>query len=153
MPDINNLIKELDGLIMSVTSGSAFVRSPDKKIGIVGLDISISVRSLNIPDDIRREDVSQYRSEAAEPLVDVIESKESICVIAVFPGIKKEDVHYSIKDDHLELEIFKGRMYRKSIPCSIKPDEISVKSTTINNSVLEIVFSKSADPQENKFRN
>lgn len=149
MPDINNLIKELDSLIVSITSDHASIKAIDnKRIGIIGLDISINVSPLNLLENIQHDEVPQYRSEHIEPLIDVIEDKNTIRVIAVLPGIRKEDVHYWIKENFLEIEIFSEHIYRKKIPCDIKPEQVSVKSTTVTNSVLQIVFTKNAKPQD-----
>ncbi len=141
---VDDLIKELDGLITSITSSQSLHKASDnRRIGIIGLDISIMVSPLNLPEDTQRGITPQYRPTSIEPLIDVIEDSETIRIIAVLSGIRKEDVHYMVKENFLEIKIFDERIYRKRIPLSVEPEHVSVKSTTINNSVLEIVFAKS----------
>lgn len=140
MLDINGLIRELDQMIVSLTSASG-AQSPGRRMGLVGVDVSLTVRSLDL-GGTGAPGARKYGREASDPLVDVIEGRDTIRVIALLPGIKSEDVRYSIGDGYLDLEIFNGTAYRKRIPCSARPEEVHVKSTTLNNSVLEIIFSK-----------
>lgn len=139
MVDINNLIRELDGLVLSLTSASRTGPS-ERRFGLFGIDVSLSIRPLDLEGPTGG--TKQYGKEPAEPLVDVIDGKDTIRVIALLPGIRSEDVRYSIGDGYLELEISNGATYRRRILCSARPEEVSVKSATVNNSVLEIVFSK-----------
>lgn len=141
---LDSIIRELDGLISSIITDSITVRSAERKIGLIGLDISINVSPLAIPESAQSDLTTQSKNEGVEPLIDVIEDKNTIRVVAVLPGIRKENVHYAVRDNFLEIEILAKKLYRKNIPCSVRPEQISVKSSTVNNSVLEIVFSKDA---------
>lgn len=141
MPDLSNLIKELDGLIVSVISDSATTKTSEKRIGLIGLEVSLKISPLDFTDVLQRRKTQEQPNET-EPLIDVIEGETSIRVVALLPGIRKEDVHFKVNNSLLEIEISKERTYTCSIPVSARPEHVSVKSTTINNSVLEIVFSK-----------
>jgi HSP20 family protein len=78
-----------------------------------------------------------------EPFVDIIESNENIKLIALIPGIKKENINTSIKDGFIEVRIHKGEsLIYRCIPCNVKPNHITITSFTYNNSVLEIIFKK-----------
>ncbi|HJU13025.1 MAG TPA: hypothetical protein VJ792_01030 [Candidatus Nitrosotalea sp.] len=143
MLDIDDLIRGLDGFILSVSSGNGTSRSADRRVGIIGLDVSLKISPLDLSGGRSDDAVIRQRVRGEiEPLIDVIEDMETIRVIALLPGIRGEDVRYTVKEGYLELEIVKDCVYRKEIPCNARPDQISVRSTTLNNSVLEIVFSK-----------
>lgn len=143
MIDIEDLIKGLDGFILSVSSGKGNTRTRDRRTGLIGVDVSLKVRPLELEADPPLAQPTAYHGvDAAEPLIDVLEDERSLRVIALLPGIRKEDVRYRFRDGFLELEIFRDCTYRKEIPCSAQPEQISVKSTTLNNSVLEVVFAK-----------
>src|SRR5579875_1546670 len=135
MIDVDELLKVLDGLIVSITSGN---RDRSKGFGIV---YSLKVNTLDSLADSQPAGKIRVGQEK-EPLVDVIETEDTIRIIVELPGIRKEDVRYSVNNEFLDIEIFKDCTYRKQIPCSVEPERISVKSNTVNNSVLEIVFAK-----------
>lgn len=147
MSGVNDIIKELDGLILSILLDSTTTKTTERRIGIIGFDVSINISPLVIPEQPKPSATRQSRPESTEPLIDVIEDKDTIRVIAALPGIRKDDVHYTVRENFLEIEIFAERVYKKKIPCSVRPDQISVKSTTVNNSVLELVFSKNAQKE------
>lgn len=149
MIDIEDLIRGLDGFLLSVSAGSTPHRSADRRVGIIGLDVSLRISPLDLSEDPSNDSVPRTRTGTeVEPLIDVIEDDETIRVIALLPGIRREDVKYTMRDGALELEIFKDCVYRKEIPCNVRPDQISIQSTKLNNSVLEIVFSKSGSRTE-----
>lgn len=141
MSSISDIIRELDGLVSSIISASA-TRSAERRMGIIGIDVSLTISPLVFPEPQQPEPQVQANHESAEPLIDVIEGKDTIRLIAALPGIRKEDVRYTVMKDFLEIEIFADCVYRKRIPCTVRPEQVSVKSTTLNNSVLEIIFSK-----------
>ena len=143
MIDIDDLIKGLDGFIVSISSGTGRSHTADRRTGIIGIDVTLRVSPLELPaSPPYTPRVSQRGTDIIEPLIDVIEDEKTIRVIALLPGIRKEDIRYRFREGTLELEIVKDCTYRKEIRCGARPEQISVKSTTINNSVLEIVFGK-----------
>lgn len=64
-------------------------------------------------------------------------------IVALLPGVRKEDVKCNVRDGLIELEIYRGsQLIRKSIPCKVMPDYVTLNSISIKNSVLEIIFKK-----------
>ena len=64
-------------------------------------------------------------------------------MIATLPGIKNEDVWFDVKNGILTVEIIQyGQILKKQIACDTKPGQILIKSSKVNNSVLEIIFDK-----------
>ena len=63
--------------------------------------------------------------------------------MVTLPGIKNEDVWFDIKHGILTVEIIKyGQVLKKEIQCNTKPGQVLIKSATVNNSVLELIFDK-----------
>jgi hypothetical protein len=120
-------LKELDAgreVKARRTVGDEFIR----------VTTSFSIRSA-IPDRLPVEPPVQ------EPLVDVFDDGKSLRVVVELPGVKKEDVRVRFLDGVLRIEVSKGgRVHRRDVPCKVAPENVEVKSTTENNSVVEIVF-------------
>lgn len=77
-----------------------------------------------------------------EPLVDVVDGKETISVTAEMPGITKEDIELKFEDATLTIKVDnENRKYYKEIPLSADVDAKSVKAT-YNNGILDIEFKK-----------
>ncbi|GEM_PF-1120329 len=149
MIDIDELIKGLDGFILSISSESVTKSSTSRKTGIVGIDVSLRISPLELDTPPLHPSLPPQSSTGfIEPLIDVIEDEKTLRVVALIPGIREENIRYRFRERILELEIVKDCTYRKEIKCSSKPEQISVKSTSINNSVLEIVFAKNVGNKE-----
>jgi HSP20 family molecular chaperone IbpA len=146
MPDINELIEKLDKLIISNSNQDFIPWSTDRDYGILRMDISIRTRMFHGFEDRLQNNFLPIRFDGIEPLIDVIETGNFIRVIVTLSRIKKEDVWYDMKKDILEIEINKnGRIFKKEIHCASKLRKSMVKSTALNNSVLEITFAKIGD--------
>jgi len=118
-------------------------------IGVLGISVNLSTRTSTIEDSIRNNLKVRPPSpfiENGEPIIDVLDNPDSLKIIAHLPGVRKEDVSFNLKEGMVELTIKKsGQIYRKEIPCKIRPTEIITKSVNYNNSILEIIFKKKAN--------
>lgn len=77
-----------------------------------------------------------------EPLIDLIEGKDELTLIAELPGSRKEDIHLTSTEDSLFLNAkYHEKNYQTQIPfpCKVKPE--SAKAT-YNNGVLEVKYSR-----------
>lgn len=108
------------------------------------INVSFNVRSHPLDDEISSKAQEKYLyNERKDPLIDVIETPKQIRVIATLPGIKNEDVWFDVKHGILTVEIIQyGQILKKQILCDTKPGQIIIKSSKVNNSVLEIIFDK-----------
>lgn len=142
--DIKALIDDLDNVIARVLTSLAENKpvTIHHKSSNLGFDVTTNLsielgllESLGSPKyDLQRHD---------EPLVDIIEYKNYVKIIAIVPGIKKEDIETNIRQGFIDIKIRKGQeLFSKRIACNAKPDQIAIKSINYNNSVLEVVFSK-----------
>lgn len=80
-----------------------------------------------------------------EPLIDVLEEKDEIIVVAGFAGFRRENLKIHIKDQRLTLSAEAlDRKYYKSLnlPKRVIPDAIH---TTYKNGVLEIRLTKALE--------
>jgi HSP20 family protein len=73
-----------------------------------------------------------------EPLTDVIESEDEICITIELPGVEKKDIDLDASDDSVTIDVdTEDRKYHKNIPMpgNIDPDSVSA---TYKNGVLDI---------------
>ncbi len=145
--DIDILLKDINELLSGVLSITPPKRVSGNYIPPTSL-INVRMTMTATPlDESLSTDVTKTklypRHERNDPLIDVIDTGNQIRVIATLPGIRTEDVWFDIKNGILTIEISKyGQVLRKDIPCNISSEQISIKSSTVKNSVLEVVFNK-----------
>ncbi len=144
MTDIDVLVKDLNDLISHVLNASA--KNPRRNAIYPSslINISFNVQSHPLDEEISSKAQEKYLyTERKDPLIDVIETPKQIRVIATLPGIKNEDVWFDVKNGILTVEIIQyGQILKKQITCDTKPGQILIKSSKVNNSVLEIIFDK-----------
>ena len=91
-------------------------------------------------------------SEEREPLVDVIEDKDTITVVAEVPGVSKEDIDVKIKGRTLVISAASGdRKYYKEVelPADVKPE---TAKASYRNGVLEVKIMKVKGEAEEGFK-
>ncbi|MCQ1536468.1 Hsp20/alpha crystallin family protein [Methanosarcina sp. KYL-1] len=77
-----------------------------------------------------------------KPLIDVLETEETVHVIAEMPGIGKENIRLNATDLILEIETVNGNpKYSERVELPVKVDPQSAKAT-YNNGVLEVTFKR-----------
>ena len=142
--DVKNLMDELDKLVTGVLASL----EENKPITIhhkrsnMEFDVTtnISIR-LGLLESLGP--LSYDKLKDNEPLVDILEDDNNIKIIAMIPGIKKEDIETDVRDGFIDIKIRKGNdLIHRTIACNVKPNQVTIKSLSYNNSVLEIVFSK-----------
>ncbi len=80
--------------------------------------------------------------EEREPLVDVLDEKDSVRVIAEIPGVEKKDISLSASDRSLTISVDSDkRRYYKDVEL---PDDVDSKSAKAKytNGVLEVTLTK-----------
>lgn len=98
--------------------------------------------------NIRRTAGRPKITEEREPLVDVIEDKNTITIVAEVPGVSKENIDIKIRDMRLVISAASGdRKYYKEIelPAKVKPE--SAKAS-YKNGVLEIRLEKEKEEKK-----
>ena len=77
-----------------------------------------------------------------KPLIDVLETEETVHVIAEMPGIEKENIQLNATDLILDIETIDGNpKYSERVELPVKVDPQSAKAT-YKNGVLEVTFKR-----------
>lgn len=80
--------------------------------------------------------------EEREPLVDVVETKDEVRVVAELPGVGKEDINLFAASNSLTVKVeTEERKYHKELELPSEVDPKSAKST-YKNGVLEVTLKK-----------
>jgi len=88
-----------------------------------------------------------------EPLVDVIEEKKNIKVIAELPGVSKNDIKLKGTADSLEIKVdTPDRKYYKVVKMPVKIKPLTAKAS-YKNGVLEITVEREKEKKEKKEHN
>lgn len=107
---------------------------------------SISIGPDGIPKiqefgNIRSKGEKPLISDKREPLIDIINNKDEIIVIAEIPGVNKEDIKLNINEDNLIISVNNNRKYYKELNFEEKIDPNSIQ-TSYKNGVLQIKLKK-----------
>ncbi|MGI0102785.1 MAG: Hsp20/alpha crystallin family protein [Nitrosotalea sp.] len=147
MSSIDIVVNDLNKFISSIIS----ITPPENRsknnaifpTSFINVAVNISTRPLDEVFTKISEKKPYHVQEKKEPLIDIIENSDTIRIIATLPGIRKEDVWFYMKKDVLVVEVTKyGKVYKKEIPCNARADQVSIRSSILNNSVLEITFER-----------
>ncbi|OLC36998.1 MAG: hypothetical protein AUH84_00200 [Thaumarchaeota archaeon 13_1_40CM_4_38_7] len=144
---LNNLVYNMSVSLVGMSDES--LRDLSYGIGVLGISVNLSTKTSSIEDSLRNNLKVRPPSpfiENSEPIIDVLDNPDSLKIIALLPGVRKEDVSFNLKEGMVELTIKKsGQIYHREIPCKVRPAEIITKSVNYNNSILEIIFKKKAN--------
>jgi HSP20 family protein len=89
-------------------------------------------------------------SEEREPLVDIIEDKDTVTIMAEVPGVSKEDIKLTGGENHLEINVdTPSRRYHKKVdlPCGVK---LMTAKANYKNGVLEVVIDRVEKKKDEK---
>jgi len=93
---------------------------------------------------------AQLPSDEREPLVDVIDGKEEVTVIAELPGVNKEAIDLKADNKSLTIKVDnENRRYYKEIelPAKIKPDSVNA---SYKNGILEVKLKRAEKQKDEK---
>lgn len=156
LEDIEELMKEIERTVMSgierferydFVPGRREVRGPI----VYGVRITIGPDGKPIVEEfgnVRRVGRRPIIEETIEPLVDIIDEKDRIVVVAEIPGVDKDKIDVRVKDDKLiiKAENEKRKYYKEiKLPQGVKPETARAK---YKNGVLEIIIEKEASKEE-----
>ena len=96
----------------------------------------------NIPMFEQTETGEKRYLDIRKPLIDVLETEETVHVIAEIPGIEKENIRLNATDLILDIETIDGNpKYSERVELPVKVDPQSAKAT-YKNGVLEVTFKR-----------
>ena len=140
---VNDLSEFLSGMLRI---GPAENRSTRNFLPAPLIGISTNIHARTLDESLAHAPEKQYSvPERSAPLIDVIEDDCTVRIIATLQGIRKEDMWFEMKKDSMVVEITKhGTVYKKEVLCNARAGQVLIKSSTLNNSVLEIVLEKAS---------
>src|SRR5437899_9192514 len=150
--DIGILLNKLNNLLVNISISRVdrvdkLFQYSSSMMSLLGVSIDVSTKTSFLEDSLRDKlkvsPPSPFIESEKEPVIDVLDSPDSLKIVALLPGVRKEDVGFNLKEGFIEFVIKKdNQIYRKEIPCEVRPTEIKTKSVSYNNSILEIIFTK-----------
>ncbi len=154
--------KLMEGMMGSIPAGNLekFAKPGEakhaEKTGVYGFSIRIGpdgkpvIREFgNVKPEAAKEAKIPIGDER-EPLIDVIEGKDEITVIAELPGVGKKDIRASGEGRELEIKVVtKERRYHKILELPATVDFANTRAK-YNNGVLEIILEKNAKGGQNR---
>ncbi len=136
--DLNMFIRKLFDEIVEgqgVPPGSA---------AVYRFDISVNRDGITITPNTNGQVQSMAAGAAPrEPLVDIVEGKEGIAVIAELPGVEKRQIELHADHERLSIKADSGKnTYSRLVELPSKVDPASA-TATYNNGVLEVSLKRS----------
>lgn len=141
--EISMGFEDLEELEKRAREGKSFVRGFSITIGPDGKPI---IQEFGDKPTVTPKGVEEKR----EPLVDIINEKNDLRIIAELPGVRKEDIELNATEKELEIKVdtAERKYYKKlELPCKIKPETADAK---YNNGVLQITLTKVEPSKEEK---
>ena len=149
MFDLERLLSDIERAILSVADLAAEGGGRTEEVRRYGPGGEVEVRTsvrVGFLDEMRPPPETHPALEEG-PMVDVIQTEDSLKVLVLLPGVKKDHVKVFAGQRSLDFEInTRGRTYRRRVPCGSRPSEISIQSMVENNSVVEITFARKEKP-------
>ena len=148
--EIEEMLREMERLAMSMfeefeTRAMQLQGRGVKGPIVYGVRITIGPDGKPIIEEfgnVKRRGRRAIIEEKLEPLVDVIDEKDRVVVVAEIPGVEKDKIDVRVKDGKLVIKAEgKDRKYYKEIelPPGIKPETAKAK---YKNGVLEVTIEK-----------
>ncbi len=145
----------MEGMIGRIPESGLEKLAKEGKGVVYGFSIRISpdgkpqIREFgNVKHEAAKESIPI--SDEREPLVDIIEGKGEITVIAELPGVDRKDINVSGEGKTLIISVrSRDRKYYKELEIPSLCD-FGQAQARYNNGVLEIVVQKSSKPSANK---
>jgi HSP20 family protein len=153
--EIEEMMRELERMAESMFEEFAVPREIREVKGpiVYGVRITIGPDGKPIIEEfgnVRRRGRRPVIEEAVEPLVDVIDEKDKVTIIAEIPGVEKDKISVRIKDNKLIIKAEdKDRKYYKEIelPPGVKPETAKAK---YRNGILEVTIEKERKEEEER---
>ncbi len=94
----------------------------------------------NIKPTIRGKEPVEL-SDKREPLIDILDEKDIVRVIAELPGVEKEDINLAIEGKKLSISVDAARKYFRTVEIPSAVDVESIKAI-YKNGILEVTLKK-----------
>ncbi|MBI2445991.1 Hsp20/alpha crystallin family protein [Candidatus Micrarchaeota archaeon] len=85
-----------------------------------------------------------------EPLVDIVDLKDEIRIVAELPGVQKEAIHIHVHEDQLDLDVRDSdRPFAKRIQLPAAVQDKTAQAT-YQNGILEVILKKKTGAGKNR---
>lgn len=142
--DITKLNALINQMIGELLEGKQTVTHDPKAPNVFRFSLKVDGKGVEIVNPEQGQMVVQNEHVEKEPLIDVLEDKDRVTVIAELPGAKKENI--DVVSDSTKVSIkaeARSGIFSKSVNLNSKVNPRSARAL-YNNGVLEIVLKKSA---------
>lgn len=122
--------------------------SKEGKKGVFGISVKTDIGGEPVVEkfgNVRKTKEGPEIEEEREPITDVFDEENRIKIYSEIPGVKKEDINYSVIDDILKFSAERGnRKYYKEVllPSKIIENSISLR---FNNGIMILTIKKKED--------
>jgi len=149
--EFERMRERMDKMFQAAMKEPAFGEDMTKKPFVYGFSVRVGpdgvphIQQFGNTKPIRKaltKDEGLAAINEREPLTDVIESEDEICITIELPGVEKKDIKLDAKDDSLTIDVnTEDRKYHKNIPVpgNIDPDSVAA---TYKNGVLDIAIKR-----------
>jgi HSP20 family protein len=153
--EIEDMMREIERMTEAMFEGFMAPRETQVVRGPIVYGVRITIGPDGKPvieefGNVRRRGRRAIIEEAVEPLVDVIDEKDKVTIIAEIPGVDKDKISVRIKDNKLIIKAEdKDRKYYKEVdlPPGIKPETAKAK---YRNGILEVTIEKEKKEEEER---
>jgi HSP20 family protein len=145
--EFDKLEKMVDELASSTTDDSSKAQDPKKLPNPYVLGFSVSIGPDGKPQvhkfgSLQSSIQDSQVQEEIEPLVDLLDEKKEVVIIAELPGVDKEDIKLDVTEFSLKITVdTPKRSYYKTLnlPARVQQDSLQ---TSYKNGVLEVHLRK-----------
>jgi HSP20 family protein len=145
--------RPLDGSGEPIVYGFSMKMGPDGKPRFQSMDNRTArVRIKRTAGPGARGGRQSVQGKVREPLTEMMDNEDDICLTMEIPGVAKEDINIEIDENEISVEVdTPARQYRKklSFPTPVKPE---TAKATFNNGVLDMVIEKQTPSRNGKQR-
>jgi HSP20 family protein len=132
--------------------GFSLKKEPDGQVRLDRFGNTGAVdRSQSSDVDEPEEESGDGQMESREPLTDIINDEDSVCVTIEIPGVEKKDINMKVTESGtlvVSVDSAERRYFKEiELPCKVDPDS---PKATYNNGVLDVTFKKLAHQQKSK---
>ncbi|OYT54761.1 MAG: heat-shock protein Hsp20 [Candidatus Altiarchaeales archaeon ex4484_2] len=129
---LNEIFDEIPGIESGIMEQEPYIYGFSIRTGPGGKP------TINEFGNIKKIGMEKDLFEGREPLIDIIEGKKELTIVAELPGVEKEDIILRLEDNTLIIDVDgEERRYHKRLPLPANVEEGDM-TYTYKNGILEV---------------